>query len=123
YRGTGRVHTAMGKRKELNLIRRAFKERWAIPPKVREELVKRLREVIDNETDSRAVVAAAKAILEADRLNMEQEKRDGDIPDRVDVTSGGKPLDRDSLTADDLAAAMRLVGVARGRVQADGGQE
>jgi len=113
----------MGKRKELNLIRRAFKERWAIPPKVREELVKRLREVIDNETDSRAVVAAAKAILEADRLNMEQEKRDGDIPDRVDVTSGGKPLDRDSLTADDLAAAMRLVGVARGRVQADGGQE
>lgn len=41
-------------------------------------------------------------------------------PLRVDVTTGGEPLDRNSLTAEDLAAAAALVGVAGLRVPQDG---
>lgn len=42
-------------------------------------------------------------------------------PLQVDVTSGGKPLDRNSLTAADVAAAAALVGMAGLGVPADGG--
>lgn len=48
---------------------------------------------------------------------------DGPQPLRVDVTSGGKSLERDSLTAADLAACAALVGEAGLGVQANGGSQ
>lgn len=66
-------------------------------------------------------IAAARVLVEMVKVNMEQDKRDQQIPERVDLTSGGKPLDRDSLTAADIAAAAALVGVARAGIPSDGG--
>lgn len=52
----------------------------------------------------------------AEHLDLFQQKK----PWQLDLTSGGKPLDRNSLTADDLAAIARMVAEASRAVQADG---
>jgi hypothetical protein len=44
-------------------------------------------------------------------------------PAKIDITTGGRPVDRSSLTADDLTAAARLMGIAGFRLLADGGPE
>lgn len=45
-------------------------------------------------------------------------------PIRVDVTTGGKPIESaNTLTAADIVAAARLVGMARGDVHPDGGPQ
>lgn len=104
---------------QLHLVRRAIRERWPIPD--RDKLMRRLADIVLKSDSDRAVVAAAKAILVADLQNQEQEKRDGGIPDRVDVTSGGKPLERrEGLTAEDVLEADRLLALADRRLQPDG---
>jgi hypothetical protein len=44
-------------------------------------------------------------------------------PAAIDVTTGGKPVDRNSLTADDIASAARLLGLADLRLSGDGGPQ
>jgi hypothetical protein len=80
-------------------------------------VVARLDEIIEESEDPRSVVNASKALIAADRLNQEQEKRDLEIPDRVemDISSAGQPLPpppAPSLTIgrDDLEAVRRLLG-------------
>lgn len=87
--------------KEANLVRRAIKERWPIPEAERADVVARLLQTVREAEDARSVVAAARAIIAADALNMEQEKRDQQIPEyhvhEVRVRA-------EEMTDDDLAA-------------------
>lgn len=83
------------RRKEINLIRRAIKERWPIKQSLRPKLAKELEEALLQNDDVRSKIAAARALLEADKLNMEQEKRDQAIPDRVEVSGpNGRPIEQ-----------------------------
>lgn len=78
---------------EIRLARRAIKNRWPINAKLRKKVIRQLEGVLDDgKSDARSLVHASKALLDADRLNMEQEKRDGGIADKLDITSGGQPL-------------------------------
>lgn len=79
-------------RHDAALARRAIRERWPISDEKRAIVVERLATIVEACDDERATVRAASALLEADKLNMEQEKRDLGIVERVDVTSNGAAL-------------------------------
>jgi hypothetical protein len=89
------------RRWEMRLARRAMKQRWPISDQLRKDIVTRLRAVIRAPECERSLVHAAKALLDADKLNMEQEKRDQGIADRIDITSGGQPITKVILGTDD----------------------
>jgi hypothetical protein len=78
-------------RRKMALCRRAIKERWPIPAAKRGPLIKRLIEVANNRTDKRASIHAVRALLEADRLNLEELKHlEGST---LHLTgAGGQPL-------------------------------
>jgi len=63
------------KTNDVNMIVRAFKQRWPMSPEYREAIVKSLMATaIDpNGTDKRAKIAAAKALLEAEKQNQADE--------------------------------------------------
>jgi hypothetical protein len=49
-----------------------LRERWPIPKAIRKPLIERLNEVVqDTDSSPREVTAAARAILEASRVNLE----------------------------------------------------
>jgi len=53
------------------MARRAIRERWPIPPEKRGELMGSLVGIaLDDANQPRDVIAATKAILEADKMNM-----------------------------------------------------
>lgn len=114
-----------GLHRSINVARRAVKERWAMPKEARNRLAAEMWDIVQTSIDVRAKTAAAKVLAELDRLCLEQEKRDLAIPDRLDVTTGGKPVEPAAvtITADDVAAARRLLGVASGDVPGDSGSE
>src|SRR5262249_49206470 len=62
--------------REMNLVHRAIRERWPIPKAKRRTLVRQLIHTAATSEDARTVVAAVRALLEADKQNMEQEPRD-----------------------------------------------
>lgn len=85
-------------RQDIALVRRAVNQRWPMTPEKREVVIAALGRIVERGLDDvpipglddgprpsgdRDVIAAAKALIDADRLNMEQEKRDEAIPDRV----------------------------------------
>lgn len=73
--------------RDTRLLERAIRQRWPIPEEDREAIVAALADVVQNRRAShRNRVAAARALTAMDALNMEQEKRDQGIPDRVLVT-------------------------------------
>jgi hypothetical protein len=72
-------------------LARAIKQRWPIPAHKRGAIIKRLIEVAQNRTDKRAVVHASRALLEADRLNLEQQKHDEGSTLHL-TGAGGQPL-------------------------------
>jgi hypothetical protein len=94
---------------DIRLAARAAKERWPIPASVRENVAKWMADVAENARDRRARVNAVKVLAELDKLNMEQEKveRGGDVQ-RVDITSGGKPLVPDAKALSDAELAERI---------------
>jgi hypothetical protein len=54
------------------LIERALRERWPIPRTMRKPLIERLNEVVqDTASSPREVTSAAKAILQASKINLE----------------------------------------------------
>jgi hypothetical protein len=79
------------RRLDMKNIRKAIKERWPIPAAKRGPLIKRLIEVANNRTDKRASIHAVRALLEADRLNLEELKHlEGST---LHLTgAGGQPL-------------------------------
>lgn len=79
--------------KESHLIRRAIRERWPIPEEKRAEVINGLIESAMFAEDVRSRIAAGRALIAADALNMEQEKRDLGIADKLEVTGkDGEPL-------------------------------
>ncbi len=85
-------------RSDLALYRRAVRDRWPIDPEKRPAIAEQMTKLVEARgaegiadagdddswaVDNRTRVAAAKVLIEMDRLNMEQEKRDQQIPDRV----------------------------------------
>jgi hypothetical protein len=75
----------------MKLLKRMFRERWPIPEAKRRPLIKRLIEVAEQCGDKRASVHALRALFEADRLNLEQQKHaEGST---LHLTgAGGQPL-------------------------------
>lgn len=73
---------------ETRLAERALRERWPIPPDVRIRVLNRLGKILDDDawTDAdrpghREVTSAARALIAADKLNLEQAKLDLLAPD------------------------------------------
>jgi len=64
-------------RRDITLYRRAIRERWPITDDVRATVLTRLALVVDDTNASpRTVIAAVRALLQADRLNLVQEALD-----------------------------------------------
>ena len=63
--------------RQTRLWEKALKERWSIPGEFRELMVRQLVRVIASEkTSAREKTSAAKALLHADALNIEQQRMD-----------------------------------------------
>jgi hypothetical protein len=72
--------------RDTRLIERAVRQRWDIPPALRETIPKALGQVASNPKAShRNRIAAARALIAADALNLGQEKHDDPKPARVSV--------------------------------------
>jgi hypothetical protein len=114
------------------LERRAIAGRWPVPEKMREEIIDNLGKIAtgkDQDAGPREAVAAGKAVIAADALNMEQEKRDGGIPDRLELTGpNGEAIQLEHGSAGPVSDAARLAAVmallerARARALADAPQ-
>lgn len=94
--------------RDSRMVERAIKGRWPIPDEMREKVPEALSKVITSPGSSqRNKIAAARALLAADSLNMEQEKRDaGGENINVNVNDTRSPASRDdlaNLTPDELA--------------------
>jgi hypothetical protein len=71
-------------------VERAVRHRWAIPAPLRAALPGALARILaDPQASPRNKIAAARAVLHADALNLEQEKRDalavGELPPETTV--------------------------------------
>lgn len=100
-------------RKTADLTRRAIKERWPIPDGIRATLPGYLAGILEDSEDARARVAAARALLAADQINMEQEKRDLQIPDRVQVSGDpANPLKHEHTVPASLLARLDAYAAA-----------
>lgn len=73
-------------RGELVLAGRAIRQRWPITDNLRELLTMQMEQVLLVSDHERNRIAAAKVLLEADKINMEQEKRDQGITDKIEVS-------------------------------------
>lgn len=74
---------------DTRLVERAVRQRWPIPEDARPAIAAALADVARSRKAShRNRIAAARALTAMDALNMEQEKRDLQIPDRLHVTGG-----------------------------------
>ena len=60
--------------RDTRLIERAVKNRWPIPEKYRDAIIKRqIRIAIDPKSSGREARAAARTIIAADKINLEEE--------------------------------------------------
>lgn len=85
--GMGESHKRGAVMKDARLLGRSITSRWNLTEDRRERVVASLVSICtDDEIDPRARVNAGKSLIEADKLNMEQEKREQEIPDRVELT-------------------------------------
>ena len=104
--------------RDTRMIEKAIRERWPIPEGKRPAIAQMLCDVAESKDASdRGKIAAAKALIEIDKLNMEQERRDLEIPEyhvqRVEVVSP------DQLT-DEQLASIAAGGSQRTDAQASG---
>jgi hypothetical protein len=61
--------------RDTRMIERALRERWPIKPEFREKIMNALIAILaDKNTSPREKTAAARALMHADSLNLEQEK-------------------------------------------------
>ncbi len=61
------------KRGELVMVERAIRQRWPIPPDVKQALIDRLAGVIANSPDDRAVARAAGILVACEAQNQKDE--------------------------------------------------
>ncbi len=58
--------------RDVRLVERALKERWPIPKALRGPLIERLARIVrDSEASPREAISAARAILQASKINLE----------------------------------------------------
>ena len=107
--------------RDVRLVGRAVKSRWAVPERLREQLVIQLETILGADgVAEQTKVAAARVILEADKLNLEQEKRDGGVTDKCEVTINARP----GLSPDAFAGFLADVAkTSPANVPPDGGTE
>lgn len=74
--------------KDLQLVRRAIRERWAVPERARQGIMNvAARIAADQNAEYRDRLMAIRCLLEADKVNLNYEKLFQGIPDRE---TGGK---------------------------------
>jgi hypothetical protein len=74
---------------DTRLIEKAIRQRWDIPPDIREAMPKELSDIIKTGKSHRNKIAASRALLAADSLNLQQEQFDrgaGPGQDRPSIT-------------------------------------
>jgi hypothetical protein len=80
--GSGGIPEATAR--DTRLLERAIKSRWPIPQEDRGRIVALLIKVAANPRAShRNRIVAARALFQADAQNLEQEKREGGLPDQT----------------------------------------
>lgn len=83
-----REESGLTPREEAAIIRRAIRERWPIAEQYRDGIMKRLTSIALNpESGVRASVTAARVIIAADKLNLDEELKEK--PDKLDVNHSG----------------------------------
>ncbi len=76
-------------RSDVRLIGQAVRERWPIPPEKREAIVNEL--ILNALAGSpREQVMAAKVLESMDKINLEQEKRDLGLAQKVEIHHTGR---------------------------------
>ncbi len=88
---------------DTRLLEQAIKQRWPIPDDVRLKVGQTMGAIItDGEASIRNKISAIRTLATLDALNLEQEKRDLKIPDRLEINAkvvtivrpaNAKPLD------------------------------
>lgn len=61
-------------RQDAELCTKALTQRWPITTQKREAVINRLLSIVENSDDDRAIVAAARGLIAADKLNLDEEK-------------------------------------------------
>ncbi|WP_437188290.1 hypothetical protein SH668x_001728 [Planctomicrobium sp. SH668] len=61
---------------DLRLIRRAIRNDWPVSPQLRASILTKMSEVLQESPDPRCLVAAAKVVVAADRINVAREALD-----------------------------------------------
>lgn len=103
--GSGGDYTR-GPTADTRILDRAIRERWPIPEEKRPIIAKTLAEIAANPRAShRNRAIAARILVSMDALNMEQERRDGNIPDHFIVTHREAATE---MTDDELRLLIRL---------------
>jgi hypothetical protein len=74
-------------RSELAVVHRGTKQRWGIPDKCREAAITAAWEIVENpKSRPREKTAAMRCLAAFDALNLEQERRDQNISDKLEIT-------------------------------------
>jgi len=63
-------------RSDIHLMKTAIRQRWPMTDEMRAQILRRLERVLEESRTDRSVVAAARALIDVDRVNQEQEIRD-----------------------------------------------
>lgn len=71
--GDGALRPGKG---NLALVRRAIRNRWPVPKELRESLIAQCQAVMEQSYKPADIIAAAKTILEADKINVAATKLD-----------------------------------------------
>jgi hypothetical protein len=107
------------RRSDSRMLERAYRERWPMGPSVRVQTLRRLARIIDDDAHegepaysrptNRDVIAAARALLAADKLNLDQQRLDlaaaaaaageGDAASAADVIRRAEELAREAAPA------------------------
>jgi hypothetical protein len=83
-----RTEDGLTTREEAALLRRAIRERWPIKPEYREGIANRMVAIaIDSKSGARASISAARVLVAADKLNLDEELKA--TPDQIEVTHSG----------------------------------
>lgn len=127
--GSGSVDGGLGGHyRDLRLIARAIRQQWNIPPETRAKAMAVLEKAIDGYDEApRNALVAVRTLVTANAQNMEQEKRDGGIPDRLEISGpGGEPVRVDHALLDRIRQRAALYEQGRtppGDLRGDGPQE
>lgn len=104
----GLLHPMVSQRMET----RSIQERWPMPANSRKAIIGRLLAIIANPTAKpREITAAAKALMAADKLNLEQEERDNPTVQQHEHVHQLGTVERATAALDILKAEARRRGL------------